>query len=77
VSVAHTQVSFVLKSTKSSPHLEFSILQRPNIKYHTGTLNSMSLMIIPDLRVCMASMFILLIAANQLKTRGFGARAEN
>jgi hypothetical protein len=25
----------------------------------------------------MASMFILLIAANQLKTRGFGARAEN
>jgi hypothetical protein len=34
-------------------------------------------MVIPDLRVCMASMFILLIAANQLKMRGFGGRAEN
>lgn len=73
----YTQVSVVWKSTKSSPHKEFSILQRPNIKYDTRTLDSMSLMVIPILQVCMASMFILLIAANQLKMWGFRGRAEN
>lgn len=66
---AYTQVSVILKSTGSSPHEEFSNLQRCIIKYHTKILHSMSLMIIPILQVCMASMFILLIAANQLKMR--------
>jgi hypothetical protein len=49
VSEAYTQVSVVLKSTKSSPHEVFSILQRPIIKYHTRTLHSMSLMAGPIL----------------------------
>jgi len=43
---ACTQVSVVLKSTKISPHKEFSTLQRPIIKYHTRTLHSMSLIVI-------------------------------
>jgi len=66
---AYTQVSVVLKSTESSPHEEFSILQRPIIKYHTRIPLSMSLIIIPILQVCMASMFILLIVTNQLKMK--------
>lgn len=78
MSEAYTQLSVVLKLTKSSPHEEFSILQRPIIKYHTRTLHSMSLMVIPILQVCMASMLILLIVEkNQLKMSGFGGRAEN
>jgi hypothetical protein len=60
---AYTQVSVVLKSTESSPHEDFSILQRPIIKYHTRILH------IPILQVCMASMFILLFVTNQLKMR--------
>jgi len=51
VSEAYTQVPVVLKSTKSSPHEEFSNLQRPVIKYHTRTLHSMSLMVIIISRV--------------------------
>lgn len=66
---AYTQVSVVLKSTESSPHEDFSILQRPIIKYHTRILHSISLMVIPILQVCMASMFILLFVTNQLKMR--------